>query len=156
MRIVLLAAGGRQPAWVTEGFAEYARRLHGACRLELVEVPLARRSRAGSPARAVELEGARMLAAVPRDAYVLALTERGTAFSTVELARRLEQWMSRGTSVCLMVGGPDGLASSCLARAREQWSLSPLTLPHGLVRIVVAEALYRAWTVQTGHPYHRG
>jgi 23S rRNA (pseudouridine1915-N3)-methyltransferase len=155
MRIVLLAAANRQPAWVDEGYREYARRLRGGLRLELIEVPLARRSARGSSARAVAAEGERMLAQVPRDAQLVALAESGRLWRTRELAGRLASWISLGHPVCLAIGGPDGLAPACLERAREQWSLSPLTLPHGLARILVAEALYRAWSVLENHPYHR-
>src|SRR5690606_28040779 len=107
-------------------------------------------------AQAVADEGERMLAAVPAGAHVVALDEHGAAWSTAELARRLEHWSGLGSSaVCFLIGGPDGLAPACLARARERWSLSALTLPHGLVRIVAAEALYRAVSLLEGHPYHR-
>jgi 23S rRNA (pseudouridine1915-N3)-methyltransferase len=155
MRILLLAATNRQPAWVDEGFADYSRRLRGAWTLELKPIPLARRA-AGAPVeRAVEQEGKRMLAAVPAGAHVVELTERGRAFCTVELAQRLGAWATVGAPVCLLVGGPDGLSAACSGRADERWSLSPLTLPHGLVRVIVAEALYRAVSVIEGHPYHR-
>jgi 23S rRNA (pseudouridine1915-N3)-methyltransferase len=154
MRLVLVAAANRQPAWVDEGFAEYARRLRGGYSLELKQVPLARRG-AKAPAAAVEREGERLLAAVPGGARLVALDERGFVWSTDELAARLSSWQRLGAPVCFLVGGPDGLSPACLARADERWALSRLTLPHGLVRIVVAEALYRAWSVLGGHPYHR-
>ena len=97
-----------------------------------------------------------MLALVPSDAQVVALLENGKPWSTKQLAAKLEQWMQQGAPVCFLVGGPDGLSPNCLTRAVERWSLSGLTLPHGLVRIVVAEALYRAWSLLENHPYHRG
>lgn len=155
MRLVLVAASSRQPAWVADGYAEYARRLRGPCTLELREVPLARRGAAADLRRAMEREGERMLAAVPPGARVVALDERGTEWDTAGLAGRLETWLAAGAPVCVLVGGPDGLAPACLARAAERWSLSRLTLPHGLVRILAAEALYRAWSLLEGHPYHR-
>jgi len=155
MRIVLLAAANRQPAWVDQGYRDYARRLRGAYRLELAELPLGRRSARGGSERALADEGARMLAALPRTAHVVALAEAGAAWSTAALAARLEHWSTLGSPLYLLIGGPDGLAPACLERAREQWSLSPLTLPHGLVRIMVAEALYRAGSLLEGHPYHR-
>lgn len=155
MRILLLTATNRQPSWVTEGYADYARRLRGRCTLELKEIPLARRTAGTSPARAVEQEGEKLLAAVPAGAHVVELSERGALWSTARLASRLDDWAAVGAPVCLLVGGPDGLSPACSARADERWSLSPLTLPHGLVRVVVAEALYRAWSVLEGHPYHR-
>lgn len=156
MRIRLIAASNRQPAWVVEGYREYARRLRGRCRLQLEELPLKRRTAALPAERAVEEEGERMLAAVGAGDHVVALTDDGASWTTSELAARLEAWMMLGAPVCLFVGGPDGLSAQCVARADERWSLSRLTLPHGLVRVVAAEALYRAYTVVEGHPYHRG
>lgn len=155
MRLVLVTATNRQPAWVEEGYAEYARRIRGNCTLELKEIALARRSPSMPVERAVEQEGERILAAVPAGAHVVELTERGAPWTTAELAQRLRSWMTVGAPVHLLVGGPDGLAQRCSERANEHWALSRLTLPHGLVRIVVAEALYRAWSVLEGHPYHR-
>ena len=155
LRLVLIAASNRQPDWVTQGYEEYAARLRGRCRLELKEVRLARRSGALPTVRAVEDEGERMLAALPAGAHAVALDERGTGWSTADLARRLEQWQGVGAPVCFLLGGPDGLAPAVLEQARERWCLSPLTLPHGLARIVVAEALYRAWSLLEQHPYHR-
>jgi 23S rRNA (pseudouridine1915-N3)-methyltransferase len=156
MRITIISASSRQPAWVSAGFEEYAGRLRGRCTLKLVEVPLGRRKKAEPVARAVEAEGERMLAALPRGAHVVALTEAGKQWSTAELSARLRAWIAAGAPLAFLIGGPDGLAGACLERAAERWSLSRLTLPHGLARIALAEALYRAWTVIEGHPYHRG
>jgi 23S rRNA (pseudouridine1915-N3)-methyltransferase len=157
VRLVLVAASNRQPGWVGEGFAEYARRFRGGHSLELTEVPLGRRgAKAKTPAgSAVESEGERMLAAVPAGARVVALDEHGAAWSTYDLAARFAAWQRLGAPVCFLIGGPDGLSARCVARAEERWSLSRLTLPHGLVRIVAAEALYRAWSLLEHHPYHR-
>jgi len=155
MRVRLIAAGKRQPGWINEGYEEYARRLKGTCRLDLLEIPLGQRSGASSGDKARDAEGERMLRAIPPRAHVVALAVDGRSWSTEELAARLERWMAAGAPVCLLVGGPDGLSAKVLDRAAERWSLSPLTLPHGLVRPVVAEALYRAWSLTQGHPYHR-
>lgn len=155
MRIVLIAAGTRQPRWVQSGFEEYARRLRGDCALELKEIPLGRRTPAGPARRAVEQEAERVLRAIPRGARAVALDMGGSPWSTEQLAARLRAWMGGGAPVCLLVGGPDGLSPRVMERADERWSLSPLTLPHGLVRPLVAEALYRAWSLNRGHPYHR-
>jgi len=155
MRMQLIAVGKRQPDWVNAGYHEYARRLRGACTLELTEIPPGHRSRATSGNKAKDSEGERMLRAIPPAAHVVALMVNGRAWSTGELAVRLKGWMTIGVPVCLLVGGPDGLSSRVLQRADEHWSVSPLTLPHGLVRPVVAEALYRAWSLIQGHPYHR-
>ena len=155
LRLALIAASNRQPDWVDAGADDYAERLRGRCALAIKTVPLARRTASTAVERAVADEGERLLALVPADAHVVALTENGKPWSTKDLAAKLEAWMLRGAPVCLLVGGPDGLSPACVARANERWSLSSLTLPHGLVRIVVAEALYRAWSLLENHPYHR-
>jgi 23S rRNA (pseudouridine1915-N3)-methyltransferase len=143
------------PGWIDAGFEDYAGRMPRECRLELVEIPLARQRRSGDVARAVRDEGERMLAAADRAGTLVALDVKGKALDTLQLSRRLADWMQDGRTVDLLVGGPDGLAPDCMERARMRWSLSPLTLPHGLVRIVVAEQLYRALSILRGHPYHR-
>ena len=155
LRLSLITASNRQPAWVDEGADDYAKRLRGRCTLEIKAVPLARRTATAPAERAIQDEGRRMLAAVPPGAHIVALLETGKPWSTKELARKLEGWMQLGAPVALLVGGPDGLGPECVARANERWSLSSLTLPHGLVRVVVAEALYRAWSLLENHPYHR-
>lgn len=154
MRLKLVAAGTRMPGWVDEGFKDYAGRMPRECRLELREVPLGRRSRGTEPVRAIAAEGERLLAG-SEDCVRVCLDVQGSAVDTVGLSRRLAGWLQDGQDVALLVGGPDGLAPACLEAARWRWSLSPLTLPHGLVRVLVAEQLYRAWTVLSGHPYHR-
>lgn len=155
MRLQLLAVSNRQPDWVNRGFDEYAKRLRGHCSLELRQLGLARRSAASSAQRARAEEGARLLAAIPDGARVVALSEQGQQWSTAQLVARMQSWMQAGAPVCFLVGGPDGLDPACTARAHEHWALSRLTLPHGLARIAVAEALYRAWSVIQRHPYHR-
>lgn len=155
MNIHLIAVGERMPAWVQQGYAEYAKRLPPECALRLIEIAPGRRSKGSDPARAIQEEGERMLAALPKGALVVALDERGREWSTLELAGQLRNWLQDGRDVALLVGGPDGLAPPCRSRAAQAWSLSRLTLPHPLVRIVVAEQLYRAWSVLQNHPYHR-
>jgi len=155
MKLHLVAVGRRMPEWVQAGYHEYARRLPPECPLVLREIAPGARGRGADAARAVGSEGERMLRALPTGARVLALDERGSPWRTRDLARQLSGWMRDGEDVALLAGGPDGLAQACLTRARQHWSLSPLTLPHGLVRVVVAEQLYRAWSVLAGHPYHR-
>ncbi|MDX1252347.1 MAG: 23S rRNA (pseudouridine(1915)-N(3))-methyltransferase RlmH [Gammaproteobacteria bacterium] len=156
MRIHLIAVGERMPGWVQQGYQEYAKRLPPECGLHLAEIAPGKRGKGASVARAVHDEGERMLAAIPRGSKVVALEVDGRPWRTGELAQRLEEWMRSGSDIALLVGGPDGLSPACRARANEQWSLSPLTLPHPLVRIVLAEQLYRAWSILKGHPYHRG
>ena len=155
MKIRLYALGTRMPAWIDDGYRDYARRLRGGWSLELVEVAVAKRGARSPSARLVEEEGERLLAVLPARATVVALEERGTTMSSADLARRLAAWQREGGPLALMIGGPDGLSERCLARAVFRWSLSPLTLPHALVRVVVAEQLYRAWSILHRHPYHR-
>ncbi|MDE2235983.1 MAG: 23S rRNA (pseudouridine(1915)-N(3))-methyltransferase RlmH [Gammaproteobacteria bacterium] len=155
MQILLLAAGTRQPEWVNAGFNAYAIRLPHECRLTLKEIPLSAKRRNNEAGKAVIDEGQRMLAAAPTGANLVALDVRGKSMNTENLAKQLQGWLQAGRDLVLMIGGPDGLSEECLVRAGFCWSLSPLTLPHGMVRIIVAEQLYRAWTVLAGHPYHR-
>lgn len=156
MRLHLIAAGTRLPGWLDAGYREYARRLPRECRLELTEIPLGRRAKNRPPARAVAEEGERMLAVLPAGAEAVALDVDGAAWSTETLANRLADWLADGRDRAFLIGGPDGLAPAVRERTAARWSLSPLTLPHGLARVLVAEALYRAWSVAAGHPYHRG
>ena len=144
------------PGWVSDGYSEYARRLPRECRLNLTEIPLAQRSKSQPVSRAIEEEGKRMQAAMGANRQIIALDVKGRSWSTGQLAEQLRDWMQDGRDVSLLVGGPDGLAGNCLQAAGQRWSLSPLTLPHPLVRVILAEQLYRAWSLNAGHPYHRG
>lgn len=155
MKIRLLAIGQKMPAWVTAGYAEYAGRMPPECRLELHELPLAQRAKSQPVERAIRQEGERMLAVLSGNERLLALDVRGKAWSTAELSVELSEWLQGGRDVALAIGGPDGLDDAVLARAERRWSLSPLTLPHPLVRILVAEQLYRAMSILRNHPYHR-
>jgi len=155
MLIRLVAAGTRMPDWVAAGYGEYAGRIGGELRLELIEIPVAHRGRNADVARLLDEEGRRMLARTDARHYVTALDVRGRALDTPGLADWLRRRMAEGRDVALLVGGPDGLSAACRERADFTWSLSPLTFPHGLVRVMVAEQLYRALSVIRGHPYHR-
>jgi 23S rRNA (pseudouridine1915-N3)-methyltransferase len=154
MRMRLLAAGTRMPGWVDAGFEDYAGRLRGDYRLDLIEIPLGERA-GGDTRRAIETEGKRMLAQAGEKALLVALQVGGKSLTTPELARWLEARAQDGEAPVFCIGGPDGLAPAVDARARLRWSLSALTLPHGLARIVVAEAVYRAVSLIKGLPYHR-
>lgn len=143
------------PDWVQTGYGEYAKRLPTECRLRLVEIAAEKRGKNADLPRLLAREGERMLAAVPKGARVVALAVEGRQWGTGQLAERLTGWLGEGRDIALLVGGPEGLADACYARSDERWSLSPLTLPHPLVRIIVAEQLYRAWSLLSGHPYHR-
>ncbi|NOY62289.1 MAG: 23S rRNA (pseudouridine(1915)-N(3))-methyltransferase RlmH [Gammaproteobacteria bacterium] len=156
MNIDLLAVGQKMPGWVAQGYQEFARRLPAECTLRLTELAAGKRGKNADVQRIVRDEGERMLAAIPKSVLVVALDVGGRSWSTEQLAQRLEGWMGEGRGVALLVGGPEGLAQRCIERAELRWSLSPLTLPHPLVRIVVAEQLYRAWSILNNHPYHRG
>lgn len=155
MQIQLLAVGARMPGWVTEGYQDYAKRLPRECELVLREIAPGKRGKNADLQRIREEEGERLLAALGRDDRVVALEVGGQAWSTEALAGQLRDWLQGGQRVSLLVGGPEGLADACRVRASQQWSLSPLTLPHPLVRVIVAEQLYRAWSLLNHHPYHR-
>ena len=155
MRIHLIAVGQKMPDWVEKGFQEYAKRLPTSCSLKLVGIPPGHRGKSADIQRAIKSESDKMLAAIPNNAKVIALDERGKSWSTVQLASQMTDWMQDGRDVALLVGGPDGLSKECKQRAEQMWSLSALTLPHPLVRVVLAEQVYRAWSVTQGHPYHR-
>lgn len=143
------------PAWVRDGFDEYARRLPKECSLELVEIAVAERGKNADIARLKRAEAEKIIKALPRDATVIAFDEGGETLSTAQWSKALTGWLQEGRDMAWIIGGPDGLAPEALARADRRWSLSRLTLPHPLVRVLVAEQLYRAWTVVTNHPYHR-
>jgi 23S rRNA (pseudouridine1915-N3)-methyltransferase len=156
MRIHLISVGRRMPDWVETGYREYVKRLPPECALRLVEVEPMRRGKTAGPAQARADEAERILKVIPKGVGVTALDGQGEPWSTEHLARQIEIWLSEGRDRALLVGGPDGLADVCLARADQRWSLSKLTFPHPLVRVILAEQVYRAWSLLKGHPYHRG
>lgn len=155
MQIRLLAIGGRAEPWVADGFRQYTARLPRELRLELVEVPLERRTSGTDPLVARDRECERLLRQLRPTEYVVALDERGQAWSSTELAAQLGRWRMEQPDLAFVIGGPEGLAEAVRQRANRLWSLSRLTFPHGLVRILLAEQLYRAWTILEGHPYHK-
>ena len=155
MHIRLLAVGDRQPGWVDDAFESYARRLPVQWKFGLVPIATVARAGESDAGKAVELEGQAVLRRLKAAERVVALDERGKQLSSPGLSRLLADWQREGRDVALVIGGPDGLSGECLGRAELRWSLSRLTLPHGLARVVVAEQLYRAWSLLQGHPYHR-
>jgi len=155
VRIRIIAVGSKMPDWVEQGYAEYAKRMPRDCVVEMVELPLAQRGKNTDIAKAMEKEGEAMLAVIGKGEQVIALDVKGKPWSTEQLADNMATWKMSGSNYCLLIGGPDGLAPACLALASAKWSLSPLTLPHPLVRIVVIEQLYRACTILQNHPYHK-
>ena len=156
MHLRLLCVGDRQPAWIVQGFETYARRMPRDCSLALVEVPTRHSGKTADVKRAVIREGERLIQSIPEGALVIALDAGGELWSTKQLAQQLGEWRRDHQNVALLIGGAEGLAPACLTRAHRRWSLSALTLPHGLARVLVAEQLYRAWSILSGHPYHRG
>lgn len=156
MRVRLIAVGAKPPGWARDACEDYITRLGPRLPVSLVEIEAGRRSAGAPVARAIAAEGARVLAAVRAGDQLVALDERGTQFATRELAAWLEARMHEGEDLAFVIGGPDGLSPEVLARAKLRWSLSRLTLPHQLVRVLVAEQLYRAVSLLGNHPYHRG
>lgn len=155
MRVRLISVGSKMPGWVEEGYREYSRRLGADVKLDLVEIALGRRSKGADINRLQEKEAGQMLAAVGSGDLVVTMEIQGKPWSTEALAENMGEWLHSGRNISLLVGGPEGLHASCLAKADLRWSLSPLTLPHPLVRVVVAEQVYRAWSILHNHPYHK-
>lgn len=155
MNVYVIAVGQRMPSWIKEGYQDYARRLPPQCALHLLEIAAAKRGKTGSPTLWRQDESRRLLAVIPKGSTVVACDEQGKSWTTAEVARHLQDWMDEGHDVALLVGGPDGLDPACLEQAAYRWSLSFLTLPHGLVRVLLAEQIYRAFSLLKHHPYHR-
>lgn len=155
MHIRLLAVGDRQPGWVDDAFNGYTSRFPREWRFRLDTIATARRAKNESAMRAIDAEGEALLAKLGPDEQVVLLDERGEQLTSKALATRLAAWQSDGRDLRLIIGGPDGVSDACRERADFNWALSALTLPHGLARVVLSEQLYRAWSLQTGHPYHR-
>jgi 23S rRNA (pseudouridine1915-N3)-methyltransferase len=155
MKLWLVAVGQRQPAWADAACEEFAKRFPPECRLELKALKAEPRSSGKTVAALMAAEASRIEAALPKGVRRIVLDERGERRTTAQLAERLRFWLGDGRDVALIVGGPDGLADEIKAGADETLRLSDLTLPHALARVLLAEALYRAWSLHAGHPYHR-
>ncbi len=155
MKAVLVAVGDRAPDWVASGFAEYQKRLSHWLPLSLQEITPGMRGKGRDANRATVDEGARVLLALPKQAHVISLDGRGKAYTSEQLAQRLESWRQGGRDLAFVIGGPEGHAPEVIAAAQENWSLGPLTLPHMMVRLLVVEQLYRAASMLANHPYHR-
>ena len=155
MKIYFLAIGQRMPAWVEQGYREYASRLSATVQVELKEIPAAKRVRNSVVEKLKEDEGKRLLAAVPAGAKIVVLDEHGKSQTTKQLATHLDDWIQMSQNMAILIGGPDGLSNECLQKADFKWSLSDFTFPHPLVRIILVEQVYRAWSLLNNHPYHR-
>ncbi|MEY4562920.1 MAG: hypothetical protein RLZZ618_2197 [Pseudomonadota bacterium] len=154
MKLLLVAVGQRQPAWAETAYDEFAKRFPPEMRLELKAVKAETRG-SKTAEQLMSAEAGRLEAALPKGVRRVVLDERGERLTTVQLAARMKSWMNDGRDVALLVGGPDGLHPELKQTADETWRLSDLTLPHAFVRVLLAEALYRGWTVMVNHPYHR-
>jgi 23S rRNA (pseudouridine1915-N3)-methyltransferase len=155
MKLAVVAVGRRMPGWVDAAFAEYAKRMPRDARLELIAVRPEERGAGRATGPALKVEAKRILASISGEALRIVLDERGTLLATMELAKRLERWRDTGRDLAFIIGGADGLAEDLKRSAAFRWSLTPLTLPHGLVRVMLAEQLYRAVSILRHHPYHR-
>lgn len=155
MKISLVAVGTKMPAWVVQGTEEYRKRLPRDFELKIIEIPLSQRSKTTDLKKAMVKEGEASLQAVAKGDYVVALDVPGKSLSTENLAQKIKTLRESGQNLTLLVGGPDGLAPECLQRADASWSLSALTMPHPIVRVVIAEQIYRVWSLLKNHPYHR-
>ena len=152
--IKILAVGRRMPSWVNDGIADYRKRMRDI-RLEILEIPQVKRTTSQPPTNAMQQECAKLLSATPTDAYLVALDQSGLPLSSEQLAAQLKQWMQNHQTAAFMIGGSDGLDNRCKKASRAMWSLSSMTLPHALARLMLVEQLYRAWTILKDHPYHR-
>ncbi len=155
MRIRILAVGSKMPRWVEDGSSEYLKRMPREMPVSFQEIPMAKRQKNADPEKLKIAEGDNILSQLSSADHVVAMEVKGKPWTTLELAQQLDRWRMQGKDLALLVGGPDGLSDACRLRADQQWSLSPLTLPHPLVRVILAEQIYRAWSVLQGHPYHR-
>ncbi len=155
MQINLISVGNKMPGWVQQGYDEYAKRMPKECDLQLKEIIPGKRGKNSDVARIVRDEGERMIQAVSTKTHIVTLDIPGKSWTTPELSVAMKRWMESGQNVALMIGGPEGLSDSVRELASESWSLSKLTFPHPMVRILVAEQLYRAWSILNNHPYHR-
>ena len=155
MRLIIAAVGTRMPGWIETGYAEFAKRLPRDCPMDLLEVKAEPRSTGKTPAAMMAAEADRLRAALPARRHLVILDEHGDDVTTRQLSERMRKWMQEGDDVAFVIGGPDGLDPTLKGEAREKLRLSSLTLPHAMVRVLLAEALYRAWSLLKGHPYHR-
>lgn len=154
-KITVVTIGNKMPPWVDQAVKEYAKRMQDGISFTIVEIPLIRRGKSSDLTRIMEKEMTLMSAAIPNNARLIALDLKGTAFSSEQLAEKIQQLQHTSSHLCFLIGGPEGLSPELIMRSDEQWSLSKLTLPHTLVRVMLVETLYRAWSIIHHHPYHK-
>ncbi|WP_058535312.1 23S rRNA (pseudouridine(1915)-N(3))-methyltransferase RlmH [Legionella saoudiensis] len=155
LKITVITLGNKMPDWVTQGSNDYAKRFNDGIQLKIIEIPLIRRSKSSDLTRIMEKESALIKEALPTGARIIALEIEGKSFSSEELAQKITQLQQISSHLCFLIGGPEGLSQEVLKLCNERWSLSKLTLPHPLVRIILLETLYRAWSIMNNHPYHK-
>lgn len=155
MKINIIAVGSRMPTWVKAGYEEYVKRFPKHFQIKLVEIPMCKRGKDNDVKRCIEIEARRIIDAMPQNTYLIALDQTGAHWSTPDLVKQLQFIQQQAQNLTLVIGGPDGLSARCLQKADALWSLSALTFPHHLVKIILVEAIYRAWTISAHHPYHR-
>lgn len=155
LKVTLIVCGNKMPSWINEGVEEYRKRLQEFIQLNVIEIPLAKRGSGSDLKRILEKEASFILDAIPQHTHVICLDSQGIEFTSVKLAKKIEQLQLINSHWCFIIGGPEGIDSKILKESNEQWSLSQLTLPHPLVRLVFLEAFYRAWTIVRNHPYHK-
>lgn len=155
LKITVIAMGDKMPGWVMEGTEEYARRFVDGVQLKLIEIPLIKRGKVFDQTRILEKESSQLIAALPANSYKIALDIQGKGFSSEALAREMQHLQQISSHWCFIIGGPEGLSDQVLALCDTKWSLSALTFPHPLVRILLLESIYRAWSIINNHPYHK-
>lgn len=155
MKLKILAIDSKRPEWARKAFNDYARRFDRSIKVEFCSLGLVRRSKALNKSVLIEKEGVKLLSYIKVGETLISLDRRGSSWNTLELKEKFEEWLSFSLNVSFIIGGPDGLSSSCLKKSKEVWSLSPLTFPHAIIPVLVIEQLYRAWSIGQNHPYHR-
>lgn len=155
MKIHLLAVGKKMPEWINTGFSEFSKRLPPELQINLLEITPSIRKKSTPIEKNIKEEGKRIQSAIPTNSKLIILDEKGKSFSSVELSKKMEKWLPQGQDISIIIGGTDGIDDQIKKQANETWSLSAFTYPHALVRVIIAEQLYRAWSILKGHPYHR-
>jgi len=155
MKVHLIAVGKKMPEWINSGYAEFSKRMPPELQIDLIEITPSVRNKTTPTEKNIKEEGKRIQSAIPANSRLIVLDEKGKNFGSIALSKKMESWLPMGQDIVLVIGGADGIDPKIKQQADEKWSLSSFTLPHALVRVVVAEQLYRAWSILKGHPYHR-